>query len=143
MTNSSSYDPRSQVGLGKAVTMGTRACLELASGESTVDRSGGIEEVQDDVCVPDRGESVSAHAFVEDVVRGEESGGVMQNHLHGPSCNDAYDASARGLRFRADDAEVFADEPIEEGGFAHVRFADHGHEACARYRGDGRGHAGS
>ena len=64
-------------------------------GESAVDRGGGIEEVQDDVCVPDRGESVSAHAFVEDVVRCEESRCVMQNHLHGPSCNDAYNASTR------------------------------------------------
>ena len=58
---------------------------------------------------------MGAHAFVEDVVGGDKTGCIVQNHLHCPPRNDAHDASAGRLRLRADDAEVFANQPFAVG----------------------------
>ena len=55
------------------------------------------------------------------------------NHLDIAGGVDSDDAVACRLRLRADDAELFADDAIEERGLAGVWFADDGDDSSFRH----------
>ena len=61
----------------------------------------------------------------------EQSGGVMDDHLHVAVGADADHAIARGLRLGADDGELLTDDAVQERGFAGVRLTDDGDDSGA------------
>ena len=99
-------------------------------------RFGAVDEIEDDVGVGERGERGAAHGALERVLRIEQPGRVEQDHLHVAVGADADDAVAGGLRLGADDAELLADDAIEERGFSGVGFSGDGDDP-------GFGHCGS
>ena len=85
--------------------------------------------------------AVRAHGVAGARYAGSSRPGVSSRIIWASSVGaDADDAVARGLRLWADDAELFADDAIEERGFAGVRLSDDGDDSGARHR---RKHSGA
>ena len=94
---------------------------------------GAVDEVEDDVGFVERGERGARASLLERVARIEEARRVEEDHLHVVGGVDADDAVACRLRLGADDAELFADDAIEERGFSGVRFSDDGDDSGFRH----------
>ena len=88
-----------------------------------------VGEVDDDVGVEDGADGGAAHGVLERVLGIEEAGRVDEDHLGVAVGEEAEDAGARGLGLGADDGELLADEPVEEGGLAGVGGSGDGDEA--------------
>ena len=105
---------------------------ELVSGAELL---GDIDDEQDEVAAFERIVDLLHHALVELVLRLVYAGSVHEDDLPGGTLglalyvDDAGDAVARGLRLVGDDGEFFADQRIEQSGFARIGTADDGYES--------------
>ena len=93
---------------------------------------GGVDEVQDHVGIAQRMDRGGAHDLLQGDGGFEQSRRVDEHGLGVAEGQDAGDALARGLRARAGDGELLADEPVEERRLADVRLADDGNETGFR-----------
>ena len=57
------------------------------------------------------------------------AGRIDEDDLRHVLRQNAQDAIARGLWFRRDNRNFLTQQGVEQGGLAHVRFADDGHKA--------------
>ena len=75
--------------------------------------------------------AVDAHRLLERVLRVEQPGRVEDDHLHVVGGVDADDAVARRLRLGAGDAQLLADDAVEQRRLAGVRLSDDGDDSGA------------
>src|SRR5690349_12835328 len=85
--------------------------------------------MEDDVGVVQRGHRGSTHGLLQRIPRVEQAWCVEDHHLDVVGGADADYTVARRLRLGADDAELFADDAVEEGRLAGVRLSDNGDDS--------------
>ena len=90
-----------------------------------------VHQIEHHVGVAERLERGAAHRLVQRVSRLEQAGRVEHHHLRVVAGVDADHPIARGLRLRARDGELLADDAVEERRLAGVRLADHGDDPGA------------
>ncbi len=73
-----------------------------------------ITHVDNAVSVGECGDGGRLHRSLQEVVRVEQPRGIGQDHLRIALGADADDSVARGLGLVACDAQLLADEPVEE-----------------------------
>ena len=102
-------------------------------------RGGGVEEEENGIGAFRRmaGQPVHEPAQVMGGLMG--AGGVDENELPAGFGEDAADGAAGGLGDGADDADLFAEQGVEEGGLADIGAPDEGENAGA---GTGGGNGG-
>src|SRR5690606_11669334 len=98
-----------------------------------------LDEEEVDVGILGGVERHLEHVAVELPLRVVHSGGVHQGDLRVRAVHHPEDPVAGGLGLVADDGELLAGQPVEQGALAHVGAADERGKATAMLR----GHAGS
>ena len=95
-------------------------------GDLVAEPALGIHHQRDHVGalgpVPRRGD----HRPVEAAFGREDAGGIDQQYLRVTLDRDAEQAGARGLRLRADDRDLLADQAVDQRRLARVGRADDG-----------------
>ena len=115
----------------RPIGRGERQHLGIVQAEAS-----GLDHEQQHVDIADHAVHGAVQGAVQRrVVAGLEAGRVDEDELRRAARADAGDAVARRLRLVRGDADLLADECIEQGRLADVRAADDGHHAAARRRG--------
>src|SRR5690606_7773269 len=93
----------------------------------------GRHAERDEVDVPQGRLDQGVEALAEQRARPVHTRRVDDDELAAGAVNDATNGASSGLRFRACDGNLLADERVRERRFADVRAADKAHEAGAKW----------